>query len=107
MVIGAGLMGAPRDARPPPLEPHTAPVGALHHAHGHESSRFRYCTNFAVTGEALGSGPYVPRLEEIGDSVLVVGDRKTLKVHVHTDEPDRAVALFEDAGQGSRPDVAG
>ena len=36
-----------------------------------------------------------------GDSVLVVGDKSTLKIHVHTDEPERATGLFEEAG-GSR-----
>ena len=106
IVIMAGLIGALRGDRPPELEHHTAPAGALHHAHGHESSRFRYCTNFAVTGDGLDSARFIPQLEEIGDSVLVVGDRKTLKVHVHTDEPDRAVALFDDAGSVSRADVA-
>ena len=45
-------------------------------------------------------------LEEIGDSVLVVGDERTLRVHVHTDEPETAVALFEPAGEVSRLDVA-
>src|SRR5205807_1005930 len=83
-VLMAGLIGALRDDRPPALEHHTAPAGALHHAHGHESSRFRYCTNFAVTGDGLEAGRFIAQLEEIGDSVLVVGDRKTLKVHVHT-----------------------
>ncbi|MBV9213292.1 MAG: DAK2 domain-containing protein [Actinobacteria bacterium] len=105
-VIMAGLIGALRGDRPPELEHHAAPAGALHHAHGHESSRFRYCTNFAVTGDGLESSRFVPELEQLGDSVLVVGDRQTLKVHVHTDEPDRAVALFEDAGSVSRLDVA-
>jgi dihydroxyacetone kinase-like predicted kinase len=38
--------------------------------------------------------------------VLVVGDAKTLKVHVHTDEPERATALFAGAGEVSRLDVA-
>ncbi len=38
-------------------------------------------------------------LEELGDSVLVVGDEATLKVHVHTDEPETAVTLFEEAGE--------
>jgi dihydroxyacetone kinase-like predicted kinase len=38
--------------------------------------------------------------------VLVVGDESTLKVHVHTDAPDSAVALFEDAGEVSQLDVA-
>src|SRR4051795_1665638 len=53
----------------------------------HFDSRFRYCTNFIVTGTGLDTRSFVPRLEEIGDSVLVVGDEATLKVHVHTDEP--------------------
>ncbi len=38
--------------------------------------------------------------------VLVVGDERTLRVHVHTDEPDAAVALFEPVGEVSRFDVA-
>src|SRR4029078_3743574 len=80
-------------------------LGVLHHA-DHESSRFRYCTNFAITGSNLDSNDYVPRLEQIGDSVLVVGDEHTLRVHVHTDDPQLAVAVFEGAGEVSRLDVA-
>ena len=38
--------------------------------------------------------------------MLVVGDASTLKVHVHTDEPERATALFAGAGEVSRLDVA-
>jgi dihydroxyacetone kinase-like predicted kinase len=34
-----------------------------------------------------------------------VGDEATLKVHVHTDEPEAAVTLFEDAGDVSQLDV--
>ena len=45
-------------------------------------------------------------LEELGDSVLVVGDEATLKIHVHTDEPQDAVALFDRAGDVSQLDVA-
>jgi DAK2 domain fusion protein YloV len=105
-VIMAGVIGALRDDTPPELEHHEAPARTLLHAHGHESSRFRYCTNFAVTGEGLESAPFVKGLEEIGDSVLVVGDPHTLKVHVHTDDPDLAMALFEGAGEVSRLDVA-
>ncbi|MEK6277369.1 MAG: DAK2 domain-containing protein [Actinomycetota bacterium] len=72
----------------------------------HEDSRFRYCTNFIVTGSGMVGRDFVPRLEEIGDSVLVVGDQATLKVHVHTDEPDSAMRLFEDTGEVSQLDVA-
>ncbi|HEX8066119.1 MAG TPA: DAK2 domain-containing protein [Thermoleophilaceae bacterium] len=105
-VIIAGVIGALRDDAAPELEHRAAPSHALHHPHGHESSRYRYCTNFAVTGQGLAASSFVHRLEELGDSVLVVGDPHTLKVHLHTDDPDRAVAVFDDAGAVSRLDVA-
>ena len=38
--------------------------------------------------------------------MLVVGDASTLKVHLHTDDPERATAVFEGAGEVSRLDVA-
>jgi DAK2 domain fusion protein YloV len=103
-VILAGCLAGLRDAAAPQLEHQYAPA-ALHRPE-HESSSFRYCTNFAVTGENLDAGPFTPLLEDLGDSVLVVGDDRTLRVHVHTDEPGRAVALFEQVGDVSRFDVA-
>jgi DAK2 domain fusion protein YloV len=72
----------------------------------HEDSRYRYCTNFIVAGEGLIGREFVAHLEEVGDSVLVVGDEATLKVHVHTDEPETAVALFDRAGSVTNLDVA-
>ena len=104
-VILAGVVGALRGEEASRLEHQDVPARALHLPE-HESSRFRYCTNFAVTGEGLDGQSVVPRLEELGDSVLVVGDERTLRVHVHTDDPDGAVALFQSAGEVSRLDVA-
>jgi DAK2 domain fusion protein YloV len=72
----------------------------------HLDSRFRYCTNFIVTGEGLDADAYVADLERLGDSVLVVGDEATIKVHVHTDDPDAAKALFAQAGTVTREDIA-
>jgi DAK2 domain fusion protein YloV len=104
-IILAGCLAALRGDGAPQLEHQEAPASSLHLPQ-HESSSFRYCTNFAVTGERLDAGSFIPRLEELGDSVLVVGDEGTLRVHVHTDEPERAVALFEAVGDVSRFDVA-
>ncbi len=72
----------------------------------HVDSRYRFCTNFIVTGEELESEAFVSALEALGDSVLVVGDEATLKVHVHTDDPDSAKALFAGAGSVQREDIA-
>ena len=104
-VIVAGLVAALRGEDPPEVAHQSAPARALHLPQ-HESSQYRYCTNFAVTGAGMASGEFVSMLEQIGDSVLVVGDPQTLRVHVHTDEPDLAVAMFVGRGEVSRLDVA-
>ncbi|HZL48986.1 MAG TPA: DAK2 domain-containing protein [Solirubrobacteraceae bacterium] len=102
-IIFAGVVAALRGDDPPELD-HHAPARISHPEH--HSSTYRFCTNFAVTGTELSSGRFIAPLEELGDSVLVVGDTTTLKVHVHTDEPERATAVFADAGEVSRLDVA-
>jgi uncharacterized protein len=102
-IIFAGVIAALRGAEPPPLE-HHAPARVTHPQH--ESSTFRFCTNFAVEGENLDATDWMRPLEELGDSVLVVGERTTLKVHVHTDDPEAATRLFAEAGEVSHLDVA-
>jgi DAK2 domain fusion protein YloV len=103
VVLLAGIVGALRGGDAPAL-PHQ-PAARVSHPQ-HASTRFRYCTNFAVSGTALEQRRYIEALEQLGDSVLVVGDAATLKVHVHTDDPDAATALFADAGVVSHLDVA-
>jgi uncharacterized protein len=102
-VMVAGVIAALRGDDPPELEHHLA--ARVTHPE-HESSTYRYCTNFAVTGQDLDPADWVERLEALGDSVLVVGDRTTLKVHLHTDNPESATALMTEAGRVSRLDVA-
>ncbi len=105
VVILAGVVAGLRD------DVDTSPDLA-HHAPArqarprHEDSRYQYCTNFIVTGTGLDSRSSVPLLEDLGDSVLVVGDEATLKVHVHTDDPEAAMALFAETGEVGRLDVA-
>jgi DAK2 domain fusion protein YloV len=99
--VVAGLRGDA--AAVPEVDHQAAPRFTQPH---HEDSRFRYCTNFIVSGTGLESREHLPRLEGLGDSVLVVGDEATLKVHVHTDEPEAAVALFEGVGEVTNLDVA-
>jgi dihydroxyacetone kinase-like predicted kinase len=102
-VLFAGIVGALRGSEPPPLEHHEA---ARITQPQHASATFRYCTNFAVTGQALDRGTFIRALERLGDSVLVVGDRTTLKIHVHTDDPNAATGLFDGTGTISHLDVA-
>ena len=100
--VVAGLRGD--DAALPEISHQEAPRLSRPH---HHDSRFRYCTNFIVAGTGLEARAFMSGLEDLGDSVLVVGDEVTLKVHVHTDDPEAAVALFEAPGrQVTNLDVA-
>jgi len=102
-IIFAGVVAALRGEEAPPLD-HYAPARITHPEHS--SLTYRFCTNFAVTGSDLRPNSFIPALEQLGDSVLVVGDPSTLKVHLHTDQPELATAVFADAGEVSHLDVA-
>jgi dihydroxyacetone kinase-like predicted kinase len=73
---------------PPELEEELG-LDAIHQ----ELSRFRYCTVFVIEGEGLDADVLEEELEQFGDSLLVVGDSSALKIHVHTDDPGRALTL--------------
>ena len=102
-IMFAGVVAALRGDEAPALD-HYAPARITHPEHS--SGTYRFCTNFAVTGDGLSAGRFIEPLEELGDSVLVVGDSKTLKVHLHTDSPELATAVFAGDGEVSRLDVA-
>ncbi len=68
-------------------------------AAGHLPSRYRYCTTFLVEGDGLDLAAIETALAPIGDSLLVMGDARRAKVHVHTDAPERAAAAA--AGHGT------
>jgi DAK2 domain fusion protein YloV len=84
--VAAALAGEPLP-EPPPRE--ELAFEAIHQ----ERSRYRYCTVFVVEGARLDASTLEDELEELGDSLLVVGDESALKVHVHTDDPGVALSL--------------
>ena len=96
---GRGGGGAARRSEAPQLEHQEAPLRSLHLPQ-HESSSFRYCTNFAVTGERpRRRGRSCRAWRSSATRCWWWATRGTLRVHVHTDEPDRAVGLFEAPGR--------
>jgi DAK2 domain fusion protein YloV len=68
-----------------------------------ELSEFRYCTSFLITGEGIPRERFEAFLLPLGDSALVVGDERTVKVHVHVNDP--GVVLTEAVKYGSIGDV--
>jgi hypothetical protein len=99
--IAAAVAGEPLP-EPPPLRERELALDAIHQ----ELSRYRYCTVFVVEGDALEAGGLETALTELGDSLLVVGDPSALKVHVHTDDPGKALSLGVAAGTIAGVEIA-
>ena len=75
-----------------------APVVAPAGQEPEEESDFGYCTSFLITGKGLDKAALEEKLGRMGDSLLVVGDDKQLKVHVHTDEPGTVIGMASALG---------
>jgi len=71
-----------------------------------ELSRFTYCTVFVIQGQGLDREALETGLEQLGDSLLVVGDESAIKVHVHTDDPGAALSLGTRTGTIDRVEIA-
>ncbi len=56
-----------------------------------EEITFGYCTEYIIVKEHRGAESLKDKLKQIGDCVVVVEDDEIVKVHVHTDDPDKAI----------------
>jgi fatty acid kinase len=99
-----GLAGAVTGEAVPAAPAVVAPAGleAVHL----EPSRYRYCTVFVIEGEELDRDELEAQLEDLGDSLVVVGDDTAVKVHVHTDDPGAALSLGTAAGTVEGVEIA-
>jgi hypothetical protein len=68
-----------------------------------ELSRYRYCTSLLIKGEKVDRDGFEAFLGPIGDSALVVGDDRLVKIHVHTDDP--GIVLSEALKYGSIDEI--
>jgi fatty acid kinase len=71
-----------------------------------ELSQYTYCTVFLIEGKELDREHLEGELEQLGDSLLVVGDESAIKVHVHTDDPGAALSIGTRAGTIDRIEIA-
>ena len=64
----------------------------------HQSLKFRYCTEVLLKEDIKVKSEVEAMLDGIGDSLIVTGNERLVKIHVHTDRPDLITKLFADAG---------
>ena len=72
------------------IRPASSSIGIEEHVHAPEGE-YNYDTQFVIVGERLDVNTIREAIAQMGDSVLVVGDEHTVKVHVHSDNPGRVI----------------
>jgi uncharacterized protein len=58
----------------------------------HGEDPFGYCTNFMVFGESIDFPTARDTFNDMGQSVVAVGDETVVKVHIHTENPGEVLA---------------
>jgi hypothetical protein len=71
-------------------------------AHAEFDPTYRYCAEGLVHGELLDRKAIGKRVAELGGSVVVAGGGSRLRVHVHTNEPQKLFALLAGFGRLER-----
>lgn len=54
---------------------------------------FRFCTECMIEGEGLDVGGVRGAVSSLGDSLVVAGSTRRIRVHVHTDRPEELFAI--------------
>ena len=59
---------------------------------------FGYCTEFMLKGEGLDPDKVRDKLDKKGESLIVVGDDSTIRIHIHTLDPGAVVRYATSLG---------
>jgi uncharacterized protein len=63
-----------------------------------EELPYGYCTNFIVKGQGLNPDKIITKLEKKGESLMVVGDESTARIHIHTLDPGTVIRFATSLG---------
>ncbi len=58
-----------------------------------EKAEYRYCTEALIKNSSLNNKLLLPILEKYGNSIVIAGSEKMMRLHIHTDNP---AALFSE-----------
>src|SRR5215467_14556999 len=79
---------------PPPVTPDEVRAAVFDRTP--ESILFRYCTEALLEGDAIDRAELRRQAALLGDSIVIAGGSQRVRLHVHTNEPER---LFEVVGR--------
>jgi DAK2 domain fusion protein YloV len=84
----------------PTVDDHGIMIDTSSEPSGHQW-KFRYCTEFVLKGGQISEDSLKKDLSLKGDSIVVVGDSRLARVHIHTGQPQEVLHYASALGQVS------
>ncbi len=63
-----------------------------------EDSQYRYCTEALLSASDLDQKEIKSHLKILGDSLVIAGNKRRLRVHIHTDTPEKVYQYLANHG---------
>lgn len=76
-----------------------------HHHSGDEPLPYQFCTECLISGSEIDKTAIRERLMRMGDSLIVIGSSKRVRVHIHSNEPDQVFETLADYGTVSKTKI--
>lgn len=57
--------------------------------HNHEEINFRYCTEAMIVSDNINREKLRSKIDYLGDSLVIAGSPRKMRIHIHTDTPDK------------------
>ena len=64
----------------------------------HEVITFRYCTEALISGEHLDKSKILAEINHCGDSLVLAGSPRKMRIHMHTDFPSELLSILQKFG---------
>lgn len=65
----------------------------------HSQFTYRYCTEVLLENSQLPLAKVKAQLKPMGDSLVVAGSEKKMRIHIHADEPDKVCTMLSQNGK--------
>jgi len=64
-----------------------------------ENITYRYCTEALISNENLNSDEIKNSIKHLGDSLIVAGTSRKIRVHIHTNKPEELFYILREKGK--------
>lgn len=71
------------------------------HVHENFDLNYRYCTEAILQGKDIEAGEIKKDIEKLGDSLIVAGNKNKIRIHIHTNNPEKLFFKLRDYGKVS------